>query len=148
MLPLVKRCSRESLVWRGIRHTWDKVVAGCSWQVGDGGTIRFWKDSWIVSGHILLNLALHEVPQNEQELPLAHFYDEGRWWNTHLFEHLLPQSTVQEIISFHDVRANNGRDEVVWSGTTSGAFSTKSAFEMITNTQAHRNTEDFWKKIW
>lgn len=110
---MVKRCGRESLVWRGIQSTWDKVLSGCMWNVGYGTSIRLWKDTWIMSGHSLLSLATHAILDVIIDLPLAHFYEHGRGWKTKLFSHLLPSNKIHEIVSLHAGPNIDGRDEVL-----------------------------------
>lgn len=101
-----------------------------------------------MTGHTLLTLATQPIPQAELELPPSQFYEVGRGWMLDRFSHLLPSSTVQDFVSFHSIQQNGGRDEIVWSGTPSGAFTTKSAFELIAGCRSHRHEEVLWKEIW
>ena len=34
-----------SNTWRGLCSIWDLVMQGTSWQIGDGKSVRFWKDN-------------------------------------------------------------------------------------------------------
>lgn len=148
IVPIVQKCSRESLAWRGIRSTWDHLLSGCSWRVGHGTSIRFCKDPWIMSGHVLQLLATGPIPVNDLELPLSDFYETGNGWQVSRFSTLLPPDTVQEILMFHSIHVDGGRDEVMWDGTPSGSFTTKSAYDLICNNQQQRPEESLWKMIW
>ncbi|XP_057444772.1 uncharacterized protein LOC130737018 [Lotus japonicus] len=148
VVPEVNKNNRESLIWRGIRSTWHRVISGCSWNVRDGTSARFWKDPWIMSGHVLQNLATNPIPHHDMDLPMADFYDLDRGWELDHFQHILPRAIVEEITTFHSVQPDGGRDEVMWSGTPSGEFSTKSAYDLICNDHSHRQEESIWKLIW
>lgn len=117
VLPTVKKCSRESLVWRGIRSTWDRVISGSCWRVGDGTSIQFWRDPWIMSGHVLLSLVIQPVPLSDLDTPLSEFFEVGRGWKVDRFATFLPHDTVQEIVLFHSLQSQPARDEIMWDGT-------------------------------
>lgn len=39
--------SRPSYIWRSIRSSRWVLEKGCKWIVGDGRSIRIWRDSWL-----------------------------------------------------------------------------------------------------
>lgn len=148
IVPTVKQCGRESLLWRGIRSTWKNVISDCRWRVGNSSDIWFWKDSWIMSGHVLLTLATNPIPLASLDLSLSSYYDPDSGWRTELFVDLPPHNIVEEITSFHSIHDLEDRDEGFWYGTPSGAFSTKSAYELVSPIPNDRTEEAKWKSLW
>lgn len=69
-------------------------------------------------------------------------------WQLEKFATLLPQHTVQEITTFHSIQPGAGRDEVMWAGTPSGSFTTKTTYELICSSHSLRHSEALWKAIW
>ena len=41
----------SSAVWKGTEHGLELVKKGIIWRVGDGSSIRTWRDPWIPRGH-------------------------------------------------------------------------------------------------
>lgn len=77
LIPLVRKKNRESLVWQGIRKTWEPLSKGLAWRLGDGNVMRFWSDRWLMSGHILKDVGVLEVPLEILDLPVSHFLKKG-----------------------------------------------------------------------
>lgn len=128
---MITKNNRESLIWKGIRKTWDVLMEGCSWKLGKGDKVRFWRDRWLLSGHCLMEIATQEVPLDLRGKPVSHFYDVGRGWKLYLFAQMLPDRFLQEILSLHAPYERTDDDALVWSGCASGNFSTRSAYDMI-----------------
>lgn len=101
-----------------------------------------------MSGHVLLTLATNPIPLASLDLSLSSYYDPDSGWRTELFVDLPPHNIVEEITSFHSIHDLEDRDEGFWYGTPSGAFSTKSAYELVSPIPNDRTEEAKWKSLW
>lgn len=124
-----KRC--ESEAWKGIRKTWDWLVQGLIWQVGDGSTVRFWIAKWLVSGVVLGDVVTTPIPESMLGYPVSYFFDEAIGWKVRWFVEFLPPTVVTEIISSPGPTPSNGPDVPSWGETSDGLFSTKSAYDLL-----------------
>lgn len=63
IMPMVERRPSESSIWNGVRSTWKAFSRGIHWQIGDGKSVRFWKDRWLASGVVIVDVAVQLIPE-------------------------------------------------------------------------------------
>ncbi|KAJ1414730.1 Ribonuclease H domain [Sesbania bispinosa] len=54
------------LLFGSICKSWDFVLKGFCWRVGDGSSTRFWTDCWLQSGAILRDLLTCDLPPDKE----------------------------------------------------------------------------------
>ncbi|XP_042946916.1 uncharacterized mitochondrial protein AtMg00310-like [Carya illinoinensis] len=79
-----KVCASSSYVWKGIWEALDCLRKGCRWRVGNGQTVRIFKDPWLPDCSSVS--ALVEVDEN---LKVHSLIDASTgWWNVQMSQHL------------------------------------------------------------
>ncbi|KAK7404296.1 hypothetical protein VNO78_05076 [Psophocarpus tetragonolobus] len=78
--PTVKHQNNESHVWKAIASIWDEFLQGVCWIVGDGLFANFWKDTWLLSGKIILYYAELDISDNMLQVKVADMcFPKGTW---------------------------------------------------------------------
>ncbi|KAH1039675.1 hypothetical protein J1N35_041418 [Gossypium stocksii] len=92
-----------------------------AWAIGDGASVRCWKDSWIPGMGSLLS----KIPSSSN-LDLDCFVKElvnsDGSWNLELFHVWLPEDVINRIISIPPLHPVAGSDRAIWAWSTSGVF--------------------------
>ncbi|CAA0818301.1 Unknown protein [Striga hermonthica] len=57
---------RCSAVFQAVKKVWSHVVSGARWAVCNGRATRFWTDRWLLSGTVLLDIAVSGVPEQRR----------------------------------------------------------------------------------
>ncbi|KAL3812349.1 hypothetical protein ACJIZ3_013617 [Penstemon smallii] len=148
--------SNPSLTWRSIWGTKKILDSGLRWRVGDGNTIRIWKDSWLPRPHAFKICSHpHQVDLNSKVKIL---FDESTGsWNKELIENLFWESEAKSILSI-PLGTRQGSDKVIWHFDRSGSYTVKSAYRLIRELKilaleaqsggpSERSTRD-WGWIW
>lgn len=149
-----KAGSRPPYAWKSICAAIPIVNEGYIWQVGDGKSIRVWKDKWIK----------REGPSMVQS-PRSHLSEDamvndlidrqGGWWNIQLLKDNFKEAEVEEILQI-PVSQTSSPDKLVWKGTTDSCFSVRSAYHLQKQKQATErreslntgNKRELWKCVW
>ncbi len=85
-----------SHVWKGLYESWGKVQKGASWILGDGKSVRFWTDRWVIDKP-LIELAIAPIDQSLSTKLVADYWGENREWRWPEFEHLIPTEILMRI---------------------------------------------------
>ncbi|KAL0410765.1 UNVERIFIED_CONTAM: LINE-1 reverse transcriptase [Sesamum latifolium] len=113
-----------SWTWKKLLKLSDAMLPGLEFHIGDGSKLWLWLDPWHSSG-----VLLHNYPRG----PIVAGFDrtnklqaaivEGAWaWPTRT-----PQAITTSLPLIH-----GGPDAIIWRGTSSGRFSTQTAYQMLT----------------
>ena len=144
--------SNPSYAWRGIWESKDDMLRGCRWRVGDGKSIKVWKDYWIPGYRMLL----HSTQANiDETLMVEDLIDENtRGWDIGKVRRLLPPveaESVLKILISNDVRS----DCIIWDNEKNGVFSVKSAYDFFQDINRQEGEcsnasgyTRFWTKLW
>ena len=141
--------STWSSTWRSIGVGLREVVAnGVGWVPGDGRTIRFWSDRWLLReplvGQALLPVAARDVGKRLEE-----YWTLGDGWDMTTLSQYLPQHILQRLHAIVIKGIPCMGDRVSWQGTADGEFSVWSAYAMITQEVSERPCmEKFFKRVW
>ncbi|XP_042974784.1 uncharacterized protein LOC122306423 [Carya illinoinensis] len=145
-----KAGANSSYVWKGILEALDCLRKGCRWRVGNGQTIRIFKDPWLPEGVSVS--ALIEVDEN---LKVNSLIDANTgWWNVHMMRALFNPNLIQQILKLHI--SVNSEDSLYWSHEKNGSFSVKSAYRFIQQhhhllygqSSSGSSEAVFWKSLW
>ena len=113
-----------SYAWRSIWEAKKVLQARMLWRVGDGQSIRIWRDRWLptCSSHMVQS----PVRILEQEARVGELIDvEKNWWNIPLIEDIFMKEEV-EVICNVPICPGGRPDRMVWAGTKNGAFIVRS----------------------
>lgn len=114
-----------------------------SWLIGDGKTIKFWYDCWALPS-ALLSHALPNITIDHTASVCDFWNDFG--WNFDLLVASLPSHVVDVIVNIPTGFEGCGEDSKIWTATSNGCFSVKSAYNSIFD--FNQNIDPQWKKIW
>jgi len=124
------------------------------WRVGNGETVRIWKDKWLPAPLSTLFYS----PQNrlEENSKVSALIDKSsRWWNVQLLQDNFSADEIARICSICPSPSQTP-DTIYWKGTSHGQFSVRSAYFLEQNRQNQfvgessgaREEEKFWQDLW
>ena len=133
----------------------EAFIENAKLEVGDGGSIMFWKDVWL--GNIpfqSLFPTIFRILCNKSEYlgdVLARFEDTQRWG--FLFRRSLLDRKAETFTELKEllngsgvVAASNSPDCLIWQGCSFGKFSIKSIYNIAIS--SHSSTDKTFKLIW
>lgn len=84
-----------------------------SWKIGNGRTVKFWKDCWFKNGIYLRDVALNPPNDFEVNKSLSEYILQNGAWDMSRLSHYLPEDICDELSSSCPVLSNNVEDTVV-----------------------------------
>ncbi|KAL9411534.1 hypothetical protein AB3S75_045186 [Citrus x aurantiifolia] len=139
--------SAGSPLWKAVGRAWEPTRRGLCWSIGDGMTVSFWWDCWVVNDHPLANLALSSIPSDISLQPVAQFTLLNGSWNWNKFSHLLPHHVLLRIASIMPPSPSSGTDKFFWAASPSGRFTIRSAYMLLAKPW-HSEERSIWKLAW
>ncbi|CAL1397044.1 unnamed protein product [Linum trigynum] len=148
-LEVIRPSQGSSFTWASIAKTASLIKQGCAWNIKNGKRTNFWLDIW-VSQVPLRDLAIDGIPMDLEGKKVAEMVRDDGTWKTELFEHLLPSEITQKILSTMVDTLSQEDDDIFWAAAADGKFSTKSAYNLLTQHSQHLSAHDekTWKTIW
>jgi hypothetical protein len=141
---------RPSYAWRSIHSSCDLLQDGLVWRVGNGETIRIWKDRWIPCPS---TFRINSQPRLlSLEATVSELIEETTgWWNVQLLSSLFSEEEVNLILSIPP-SSKNQKNILMWRGTTNGLFSVRSAYflqqERVARGRPEMSSRSFYKGFW
>jgi hypothetical protein len=146
--------SRASFVWRSLFQAKDLLLRGILWRVGNGSSIRIWKDKWLpsTSSHLVHS----PVGALGQEATVSQLIDrESGCWIPNVVIENFRKEEAEAILNI-PLSPNLPQDRVIWIGSKSGLFSVKSAYYIGRSLKEEArgqcsyagNQPDIWKDLW
>ncbi|CAL1360326.1 unnamed protein product [Linum trigynum] len=145
-LDMIRPIQGSSFTWASIAKVASLLKKGCAWNIKSGRKTHFWLDCW-VSQVPLRELAVDNVPPELEGVKVADMVGEDGCWKTELFVNLLPEEVTQRILSVAVDSASDEEDQLFWTASSDGRFTTKSAFSLLIQHQPDQD-EGIWKIIW
>jgi hypothetical protein len=111
--------------WRSLWNAKPLLKQGLLWRVGDGHSIKVWKDCWIPSptSYSVWN-SIHVIGEDATVNCLI--YVNTNWWNTS-FIHEIFNEDKAKLICGMTICPYSQRDQLVWLGTNNDLFTVISA---------------------
>lgn len=146
--------SRISFVWRSLFQAKELLLRGILWRVGNGSSIKIWKDRWLpsTSSHLVSS----PVGALGQEATVSDLIDrESGCWLPNVVSENFRKEEAEAILNI-PLSPNLPQDRVIWIGSKSGLFSVKSAYylgrplkeEARGQCSYAGNLPDIWKDLW
>ncbi|KAM7503559.1 hypothetical protein LguiB_002463 [Lonicera macranthoides] len=148
-----KKRNLASHSWRDIFKCKDVIIDNTKWVVGNGDSISLWNDKWCGEYRIADIISLNNEAINDDILSMkvADLIDTGsRGWNLNRIDHLIPNFCKIDIcntplpVGFSG--GNECNDSPSWLGVSSGKFSIKTCYEVITMEDGVQ--EEDWLWLW
>ena len=125
----------SSQTWQSIVHGLELLKKGLIWRIGDGASVRIWRDQWIP--HPLARLPIS--PQGRCRLRrVSELLDDRGNWNVQLLNQHFMSVDVMEIMKIKVVLRLD-RDIIAWAPEHSGSFTVRSAYHLSYD-EIHRQT--------
>ncbi|XP_042483480.1 uncharacterized protein LOC122063840, partial [Macadamia integrifolia] len=137
----LKKGYKSSTIWPGLRRMWSLVSSKERWVVGNGVSINCWKDRWVDSESFQQKAGLRDELFASSSMIVAAFIDNNEWnfptvSSSLLQDFFLAASTI-------NIPRGNIKDTCIWTLSTSGQFSTFSAWNDI----RRRNPKVPWHEL-
>ena len=112
---------------------------GLRWNIGDGRSVRFWHDNWVLPEPLS---SFTSVPLSDDlSLSTVDRYIQNGAWNFDLLRDeiapILTKDAFNQILAVH-IPTNLFQDRLYWGLSTNGWFSTKSASKAL-----HKNKNSY-----
>ncbi|KAJ1424289.1 Zinc finger, CCHC-type [Sesbania bispinosa] len=146
-IPVLKRFPNESMIWKGICNSWEFILRGTCWRVGDGVSTRFWTDCWLKSGLVLKDVAAVDIPEERLFDSVKDVSMSDGSWASHRFATWLPGHAVPEVNAHLGGVPELGEDRLIRNLSHNGSFSTKTAYDLIRDFPASP-MQSIWRLIW
>lgn len=138
--------------WRGIEYGLELLKQGIIWRVGNGRTIRIWRDPWI--------------PRDFSRRPITHrgtsrvkwvseLLDQNGEWDSHKIQQIFLPIDVEKILSIRTSRFHEN-DFVAWHSDKLGRFSVRSAYHLAlslsnvvaSSSSSGQELSKAWNQLW
>ena len=124
-----------SFAWRSILKARKVILLGAHWQIGDGSSVKNFKDSWLPgaqSGRVLSPISVLS-----EEATVDQLIDrDSRWWNSALVDLIFIPSEAQLIKSI-PVCLSDQRDFLVWPHSRTGVYQVRSGYHLQCESQVN-----------
>ncbi|CAN1162915.1 Putative ribonuclease H protein At1g65750 [Linum perenne] len=137
----------KSPLWRGILKEWGTMIEGAKSAIRNGHDTLFWTNCWVEAGLRLADFVDTSKPEFDVSATVADMTMEDGGWNFELLENLLQPEMVDLVAGLTPPRPNRGDDDWIWGREESGQFTTKSAYNLICQTE-EIPTLAIWKMVW
>lgn len=131
-------------MWKDILKHRSKLIPYFRFLVGTGESISFWEDPWLIGGRLIDQMGWFVMLQvGHSRAQVSDFIRNGRW--------VLPSSSNAAVnrvwaeISEIVIPSEGTRDRLVWTPSSSGLFSSKSAYISLLATSS---TLDLAPVLW
>ncbi|GLT29624.1 hypothetical protein SLA2020_044780 [Shorea laevis] len=129
--------TNPSMVWRGVIAGLGILKQGSCWRIGDGSSVRLWRDPWVPESGVLSSTICDR--NLEWDARVSSLIDQIAWkWDPIKLQLLFPNDTIEKISSI-PLSKNCAQDRLIWRHTTDGRFTVKSAYRL---------GRSLWLKLW
>lgn len=141
--------SNWSSTWRSVAAGLREVVSqGLGWVLGDGKTIKFWSDRWLIGDPLSASVTAL-LPPEELGKRVADYWLQGLGWDRMKLSQWLPESIIMKLLAVVVNNLPGVHDSLSWQGTSNGAFTVSSAYSLLCcESEARPCMELFFHQIW
>jgi len=147
--------SKGSSIWNSALMHRDLIQKHSFWEVKDGGTARFWTDSWqqfpcLVN--VIQGIPAHHIQSQET---VNHFWQNTQDMDRRIWkkgQEILPDSpeevqrTLVDELQKRKILQGTEPDKLRWGYEEKGTYTTKEAYLLILKDQLIK--DKLWEKVW
>jgi hypothetical protein len=144
-----------SPVWRGIEHGLELLKQGIVWRIGDGASVRIWRDNWLPRKE---GLKITSQRSSSRLIKVKSLIDGDQQWRRDLVNKTFLPHDAEHILNIK-LPTNPMKDMPSWNYEKNGNFTVRSAYRLAYNL-AHSGSisqgnsltgvadRSLWKCIW
>lgn len=118
--------SVESHGWQGLIIGIDLILKNSGWAIGDGESTKIWSEPWL--SFTEQRRPMGPPPEAQLDMTVAQLLQPNRQdWNIEAIRQVLSQEE-ETILSLKPSRTGS-RDKLIWLGTSTGEYTTRSGYE-------------------
>jgi hypothetical protein len=144
-----------SPVWRGIEHGLELLKQGIILRIGDGSSVRIWRDNWLPRK---AGLKITSDRNSSRLIKVKSLIDEDQAWKTDLLEQSFFPHDVVHILKIK-LPSTPTKDMPAWNYEKNGIFSVRCTYRLAYNlahtgalVQGNSDTgvpdRALWKCVW
>ncbi|KAE8689105.1 hypothetical protein F3Y22_tig00110943pilonHSYRG00004 [Hibiscus syriacus] len=123
-----KICSN---VWKGISQVWSGVRQSLVWNIGNGQSVEFWRDSWLSNVGPLNMFVANQLERDELlRRTVTSMVDSNGHWQWELIIDFVPSNITQRLAATMPPQQGSKNDVPGWKWNIDRCFLVKSAYEM------------------
>jgi hypothetical protein len=142
--------SAPSWLWKGILASLPVISQGACHRAHSHSPIPIWNAPWIPSMPSFIPVPLFPGPPNSTNLVLSDLINPNSTWNIPLISSLFDTHSVREIKK--TAISSPSISEFLWTPSSSGKFTTSSAYRFISSLRVSAYSTPFvpaqWKQLW
>ena len=131
---------------------------GLQWRVGDGKHISIWDDWWIPTKQPhLISPPVMSVNIGEYRKVADLMEIQPRRWKIEVLNQLFSEYVTKKIM-YIPISYQDSPDKLIWTASTSGIYSVKSAYQLLKDHYAEKSNcgeasngelmKDLWSRVW
>ena len=145
---------RGSYAWQSILKARENILKGAAWRVGDGKTIKIWKDKWLLEDHH--QKIVFPGPAVLAESTVSQlFIPNVQRWDDNLIDKLFHPYDAAAIKCI-PLSNRVTKDDLIWKGTKSGLYSVQSGYRFLLeeelknlpNSSNSSQMNQVWRDVW
>ncbi|KAM2637494.1 hypothetical protein EV1_021984 [Malus domestica] len=141
--PKIHERTECSYSWKGILYGVNLLKKGMTWRIGNGESVKFWKDSWVLNVPLMETIDVANI--SNIDCVVSEFLRNG-WWDIDKLRDVLPEDMVQKIICRPAGTTGAGMDKIIWRCASNGVFTVKSAYNLFFDEEDL--PDSCWDFIW
>ncbi|KAG6661744.1 hypothetical protein CIPAW_03G196400 [Carya illinoinensis] len=143
-----------SQIWRSLMSVMDLVKTGLVWRVGNGRSIRVWKDKWVPIPSTFQIQTPNKIL--DCNTTVSELIDgENKTWKQELVQAIFSQEEAKSICSI-PISVKGMGDKIIWGLSKKGIFTVKSAYyadleiknQKTGETSSRDQSERLWGRLW
>ncbi|KAG7559744.1 Ribonuclease H-like superfamily [Arabidopsis thaliana x Arabidopsis arenosa] len=144
-----KAKSNWSSTWRSVGIGLREVIyKGYGWAIGDGKSVNFWSDRWLLETPIM-DTVIEPLPAENAIVKARDLWRNGSGWDWEKIMPYISENRRLELAAVVLDTVTGAKDRLSWAATTNGKFTVKSAYELITRDEYPRQHMDkFYERLW
>jgi hypothetical protein len=145
---------RPSYAWRSIWNAKKLLQEGLVWRVGDGRSIKIWKDRWLEKPSTFLVQSPVQI-LNEEATVSELIIGDTKMCNTSMVSEVFMEDEAKHICQMV-VSPLAQRDRLVWMGNKNGHYTVRSGYHFAMEgvdreegcTSDSSGLSQLWQKVW
>ncbi|XP_042958109.1 uncharacterized protein LOC122293655 [Carya illinoinensis] len=143
-----------SQIWRSLMSVKDLIKTGLVWRVGNGRSIKIWKDKWVsIPSTFKVQTPNKILDYNATVSELIE--DESKTWKKELVQAIFSQEEAKRICSI-PISVKGMDDKMIWGLSEKGTFTVKSAYhadlgiknQNMGETSSGDQSKGLWGRLW